>query len=53
MAKRKKRPLIKPEAKETGKDKSSEKSEQTEDNEFDFGGFPKNVSLKRNMGCGG
>ncbi len=21
--------------------------------EFDFGGFPKDVSLKRNIGCGG
>lgn len=28
-------------------------SEETGDEDFDFGGFPKNVSLKKNIGCGG
>ena len=30
------------------------KLDNQEDNqEFDFGGFPKNHSLKKNLGCGG
>ena len=26
---------------------------QLEDKDFDFGGLPKNVPFKRNLGCGG
>ena len=38
-----------------GAKRSNNKKKQEFDQEdsFDFGGFPKNVSLKKNMGCGG
>ncbi|WP_323755465.1 hypothetical protein [Roseivirga sp.] len=28
-------------------------TQNAENDDFDFGGIPKNVSLKRNIGCGG
>uniref|UniRef100_UPI0040489980 hypothetical protein n=1 Tax=Roseivirga sp. TaxID=1964215 RepID=UPI0040489980 len=28
-------------------------NEELPEDEFDFGGFPKNIPLKRNIGCGG
>ena len=33
------------------KQKKAVQNDQEED--FDFGGIPKNVDLKKNMGCGG
>lgn len=27
--------------------------EDQENESFDFGGFPKNIDLRKNMGCGG
>lgn len=51
MAKNKKKPLSKPRKKQEPKKTVSSKYEH--EDELDFGGFPKNISLKRNMGCGG
>ena len=35
-------------------DKPLEKNEESIENDaFDFGGIPKDVSFKRNIGCGG
>ncbi|WP_421977310.1 hypothetical protein [Roseivirga seohaensis] len=35
-------------------DKPVEKNEESIENDaFDFGGIPKDVSFKRNIGCGG
>lgn len=51
MAKSKKKPLSKQPKKE--EPKKSVSSTHEDEDELDFGGFPKNISLKRNMGCGG
>ena len=32
---------------------SNTSQKESDQEEFDFGGFPKGVSLKRNIGCGG
>lgn len=52
MAKSKKESLSKGKA---TPDKPKPKKEEPEklDDELDFGGFPKDVDLNRNMGCGG
>lgn len=34
-------------------DKSSAKPIDYQNDDFDFGGFPKDRDLKKNMGCGG
>ncbi len=31
----------------------AEKEDKWDDKDFDFGGLPKNVPLKKNLGCGG
>lgn len=33
--------------------KQEKENEKHEEEAFDFGGIPKNVDLKKNMGCGG
>ncbi len=44
----------KPKSKKGSKKPKNEKDQRVEkENDFDFGGFPKDVSFKRNMGCGG
>ena len=53
MAKSKKKPLVEQKPETPEKVKPSDKRQTSDEEEFDFGGFPKNVSLKRNMGCGG
>lgn len=53
MAKRKKKSIPKADRLTFQKEikQNSLKEEETEG--FDFGGFPKDVSFKRNIGCGG
>ena len=51
MAKSKKKPLK--EQKPSAPKEKVRKEDSSEEEEFNFGGFPKDVSLKRNMGCGG
>ena len=39
---------------EPSKEKIEETTKQvTDEEEFDYGGMPKNVPFKRNIGCGG
>jgi len=52
MAKQEKK-VIKP-LKTDSKPEAKKVQEEAEDrDQFDFGGLPKDVSLKRNIGCGG
>lgn len=41
------------EKKDKPKEAKARKEEELEEDEFDFGGLPKNVPFKRNIGCGG
>ncbi|NVK83003.1 MAG: hypothetical protein HWE21_01710 [Cytophagia bacterium] len=52
MAKSKKKALKQDKISEEP-EKSKKQPPHSEEEDFDFGGFPKDVSLKRNMGCGG
>lgn len=52
MAKSKKRALKQEKVSEEN-EKSKKETQTSEEEGFDFGGFPKDVNIKRNMGCGG
>ena len=52
MAKSKKKALIKAKESELKNSKPQKWEKDLEDN-FDFGGLPKEVNLKKNIGCGG
>lgn len=51
MAKSKKKALKKEQ--NTKKPQVVKNDKEEDDTGFDFGGFPKDVDLKRNTGCGG
>ena len=51
MAKSKKKALKKEQ--NTKKPQVVKNDKEEDDTGFDFGGFPKDVDLKRNIGCGG
>ena len=53
MTEKKKKSIKHPTPEKTGREKQSKGEDTTEQDRFDFGGFPKDVSLKRNIGCGG
>lgn len=53
MTEKKKKSIKNPAPDKAGKEKQSKGVDTTEQDDFDFGGFPKDVSLKRNIGCGG
>jgi len=53
MTEKKKKSIKNPAPDKAGKEKQSKVVDTTEQDDFDFGGFPKDVSLKRNIGCGG
>ena len=52
MAKKRDTPNQPEKIKEVEKQQKADEPVQDRD-EFDFGGLPKNVPFKRNMGCGG
>ena len=52
MAKSKKNPLAKAVKTETKKPKKKVQEDEVND-DFDFGGIPKGINLKKNIGCGG
>ena len=52
MAKQQKKEVKNPKVTVKAEPKKFDEEEEDRD-EFDFGGLPKNVSLKRNIGCGG
>ncbi|WP_176723286.1 hypothetical protein [Roseivirga misakiensis] len=50
----KKKKAIRPTDKSKGKVKEPTKTTENEEiDAFDFGGFPSDVDLKKNLGCGG
>ena len=53
MTNKKKRAI--PNAKKSGHPEKQKVKliDEQEPNDFDFGGFPKDVNLKKNIGCGG
>lgn len=53
--KEKKAKVPKQKKSESKKDSKPQKkeAENTENEDFDFGGIPKNIPFKRNIGCGG
>lgn len=53
MTEKKKKSIKKPLPENSVKTEESKGKNTTEQDDFDFGGFPKDVSLKRNIGCGG
>lgn len=52
MAKSKKKALKQEKVSEEN-EKGKKETQISEEEDFDFGGFPKDVNIKRNMGCGG
>ncbi len=53
MSKKKKKAIPNNEKQDNLESQSLKNTEVVENEEFDFGGLPKNISLKRNIGCGG
>jgi len=53
MTEKKKKSIEKPVQKKVLKRPKDRDLKADSNQEFDFGGFPKGVSLKRNIGCGG
>ncbi|WP_170827490.1 hypothetical protein [Roseivirga sp. 4D4] len=53
MSEKKKKSIEKPVQKKVLKQPKENELNLDDNQELDFGGFPKDVSLKRNIGCGG
>lgn len=53
MTEKKKKSIKKPMPENSNKTEEAKGQHTTDKDDFDFGGFPKGVSLKRNIGCGG
>ena len=53
MTNKKKKAIPTPEKSKDHDKERSKKIEEQELDDFDFGGFPKDVNLKKNIGCGG
>ncbi|MBO3699956.1 hypothetical protein [Roseivirga sp. E12] len=53
MPEKKKKPIGSPKAEKAVKAEKTKDSDFSDQDDFDFGGFPKDVSLKKNIGCGG
>ncbi len=47
------KPKLKPAKVKLKTEQPSKQETEEETNEFDFGGLPKDVPFKRNIGCGG
>ncbi len=53
MTEKKKKSNKKPVSEKLAEKKGTNQNEIQDEDSFDYGGFPKDVSLKRNIGCGG
>lgn len=53
MTEKKKKSIKKPKSENSDKTEKAKEQNTTDQDDFDFGGFPQDVSLKRNIGCGG